>query len=629
MRHLICTVLVFFSLTMAAQQPLLEQRVTISGQNKEVSKWMEELEQLLHFHFSYKTDLIQLDRKVSISSKSRSLREVLFVIFPAGVQWKERGNYIILSKAKSNKDVIVSGYVEDTNGQRVKGATVYDSRSLTSANSNEYGYYEMRIERSNQPLQLEVRKSSFNDTISPIIPSSGGLQNITVSEKKDTLGLITWEEIGDSLKANFDSVRKDIRLWTNEVFNNRSELVNVNDTLYRTFQVSLVPFVGSNHRMSGHVINDLSLNILGGYSLGTRAIEIAGVFNTVRGDVAGVQIAGFANANGGKQEGLQIAGFTNLSGGDQLGMQIAGFANVGTGKAKGFRIAGFSNLATQGSDGFSIAGFSNIDIRAARGMSIAGFSNVVTNTFDGMQIAGFANVVTDTSDAMQIAGFANVVTNQSNGMQIAGFANFVSHTHKGMQISGFLNLADTLVGMQIGVINLSRTIKGLPIGVLSFAKNGYWGVDFGYNDTGFGELQFRTGVKAFYNIFSGEMMASGIPSHYDPMRWSMGYGAGTYIPFGKGARLNLEISDHHISEGKIYNHLSLDQRLLLAVEVNITKHLMIYAGPQFHSYATEKAFGAPYDYAEKGFVEVNDWSTDKLLFENWVGWKGGIRIARN
>src|SRR5690606_38989007 len=43
---------------------------------------------------------------------------------------------------------------------------------------------------------------------------------------------------------------------------------NIRDTLYRDFQVSFVPFVGTNEMLSGNVINDYSLNVLGGYSLG-------------------------------------------------------------------------------------------------------------------------------------------------------------------------------------------------------------------------------------------------------------------------------------------------------------------------------------------------------------------------
>ena len=53
---------------------------------------------------------------------------------------------------------------------------------------------------------------------------------------------------------------------------------NIRDTLYREIQISLLPFVGTNGAMSGNVINDFSINMFGGYSLGSRrtAAVVAG-----------------------------------------------------------------------------------------------------------------------------------------------------------------------------------------------------------------------------------------------------------------------------------------------------------------------------------------------------------------
>lgn len=574
---------------------------------------MQLIEKQLRFHFSYKADIITLERKVNMDKSNRPLREILFVLFPVGIHWKEKGQYIILSKKKSEKDIVVAGYIEDANGQSVKGATVYDARTLASANSNEFGYYEMRIERSEKPVQLEARKISYNDTLSPIIPSAGGLQNIVMSEKKKNNSDFSWKMMGDSLKAGFDSVRTDIGIWTNQLFAGRTELKNVSDTLHRNFQFSFVPFVGTNGQMSGHVINDVSMNLIGGYSLGTRAFEMAGLFNAVRGEVSGVQVAGLFNANGGDQDGVQLSGFANLSGGKQRGMQVAGFANISSGSAEGVRMAGFANMATERVDGLALAGFANISTKDSRGFAASGFANVAAGSLDGMQITGFANIV----------------SGNSKGMQVAGFANITGRSHHGIQMAGFVNIADTVKGMQIGLINLSRSIKGIPIGFFSFSKTGYWGVDVGYHQAGWIELQWRTGVDAFYTIFSGGLHPSEFATDFNPMRWSMGYGVGTYLPFGKKARLAIELSAHHISEGRMFKNLSLDQRLLAALEINLSKQWMIYAGPQFHSYASEKAVGGAYNYAQVGWMDISNWQTDKFLFENWLGWKVGLRFRNN
>jgi hypothetical protein len=73
-------------------------------------------------------------------------------------------------------------------------------------------------------------------------------------------------------------------------------------------QVSLLPFIGTHGRLSGNVINDYSINFLGGYSRGTRQLELGFFFNLDRGDVRWLQIAGFGNMVGGNFYGIQDSG---------------------------------------------------------------------------------------------------------------------------------------------------------------------------------------------------------------------------------------------------------------------------------------------------------------------------------
>ena len=80
---------------------------------------------------------------------------------------------------------------------------------------------------------------------------------------------------------------------------------NISDTLYRDIQISLLPFVGSNNGLSGNTINNYSINMLGGYSLGTRQIELGFFFNIDRGDVSWLQIGGVGNLVGRNVYGVQ------------------------------------------------------------------------------------------------------------------------------------------------------------------------------------------------------------------------------------------------------------------------------------------------------------------------------------
>ena len=70
------------------------------------------------------------------------------VIFKKEIDFKQKGNYIILQKAKpakSNK-IIIKGYVSDSqNGRKIARASVYDKQTLATTTSNDYCYYEIEI----------------------------------------------------------------------------------------------------------------------------------------------------------------------------------------------------------------------------------------------------------------------------------------------------------------------------------------------------------------------------------------------------------------------------------------------------------------------------------------------------
>jgi hypothetical protein len=215
---------------------------------------------------------------------------------------------------------------------------------------------------------------------------------------------------------------------------------NIQDTIYRAVQVSLLPFVGTNHVMSGNVINSLSFNIFVGYSGGVSALELGGFANLVRRDVHGAQLAGFANLVGRNVYGLQGAGFANAT-------------------------------------------LKNFD-----GIQAAGFMNVTGGHFRGLQLAGFANATLGNMSGLQASGFANVAAKKFNGLQVSGFFNY-AHVHKR--------------GLQISLFNYADSSGALPIGLISYVRrNGYRRLEIGTDEMNYGNLTFKTGVAKLYNIIT-------------------------------------------------------------------------------------------------------------------------------
>lgn len=117
------------------------------------------------------------------------------------------------------------------------------------------------------------------------------------------------------------------------------------DTLYRPFQLSVFPYIGTNHRLSNHVINHLSVNLFMGTALGVTGLEAGAFINLIRADVRGGQFAGFGNVVGRNVYGIQAAGFFNKTRGEVHGLQLAGFSNRSGDLRHGIQIAGFVNHA--------------------------------------------------------------------------------------------------------------------------------------------------------------------------------------------------------------------------------------------------------------------------------------------
>ncbi|GAA0878373.1 hypothetical protein GCM10009119_13410 [Algoriphagus jejuensis] len=406
--------------------PVLERKVTINAQDERIDQFLKRLSQEAGCVFSYSPSAIDVSREVSGDFPDRSLREILEVVFEGEVQLKQKGVYVILTpKPSSGKEVVVSGYVVDESGKGIRDATVYDPITLKSSTTDEYGYFQFEVKNpAAENFELIVNKKDFSDTL--VLDNSGNsFQKI----------LLKTEGVGKSIAEPM----KNFWVWTkNSVgFTN---LENVTGDIHRGFQFSVVPFVGTNRKISGSVINDYSLNLLGGFSGGTTKAELGGLFNITKGDAGVVQIAGLFNQVGGQVRGLQLAGLVNSAMDSVKAAQIGGLVNFSTGNVRGF----------------------------------------------------------------QLAGLMNINTKNLQGTQIAGLVNYNHRDISGAQIAGILNIGRNVIGSQVGLLNYSDSTSGAPVGLISFVRKGYHKVEIGADEIFPTNIALRTGTRAFYNIiFAG------------------------------------------------------------------------------------------------------------------------------
>lgn len=604
MKAILCLLLVGGAIFSHAQTPLLERKITLSTDNERLETTLRKIADAGGFTFSYNPAVIDDARHVSFRFINRSVREVLDEIFKGTVQYKARGKYIILTEAPrrpvQKETAIVTGYiVDEATGERLRDVSVYDPVTLSSTITDSYGYFEIKIDNPSPDLVLSVNRKNYADTL-VAVPSRNRLLNVPIRIDKQKVAVIA------------DSVgRKVRRFWAKQalLFEN-TNFFNIDDTLYRISQVSFLPFVGTNHKMSGHVINDYSFNILGGYSLGVEKVEVGGLFNLVRGNMNGLQFAGLFNGVGGEMSGVQFAGIFNGNDGTSRGAQFAGVLNLNLRQAHGVHFAGVGNITTGFQQGPQFAGVLNIAAKGGRSVQMAGVYNL-----SGKDTKGF-----------QGAGVFNLTAKHMKGVQLAGVFNFAGKEVKGAQIAGVLNYATKVKGTQVGLINITDSVRGVPIGLMSLVWKGYHKIEVSADEIFYNNLSFRTGVAKFYNIFT----AGAKPSTYKENEtfWSFGYGVGTAPRLSRKVFLNFDLTANQIVQGNSIEFTNLLNKLYVGFDYQAFNKISLTFGATLNGYITENTVDALpslfTDYQPNVFYDRDIGSEHNVKM--WIGGKMGLRF---
>jgi hypothetical protein len=609
--------------------PVLERTITLKLSQVKLSQVLQEIEAQASFSFSYNPSQVNTNTTVSIEVSHKSVRQTLYGLFEDKILFRAKGNYIILSpnapKPASgqikNEPIIIWGYVSDSlTKEKISYATVYEKQSLKSTLTNEYGYFTLVLDHTNDSIQLLIRKESFNNVNLSASPKPDLVLNIVmvkpvqeveeivaannepvfqttpVAIKPDTLIPVTMPKPRSRMDNAF--------LWLTP-FRSRFMLRNVQDSFNRDFQVSFVPFFGTNGLMSGSITNKVSLNIIGGFNGGSTALEAGGIFNIIRHDVRGAQVAGIFNAVGRNTTGVQAAGILNANFGNTEGLQAAGIFNNDMGTVSGIQLAGIFNNTFKETNALQVAGILN--------NSIGGFT--------GVQLAGIGNSCFNDLKGAQLAGIYNFSAKKINGLQVAGIVNAAVGEISVGQFSGILNIAGHVKRYQVGLINISDTCEGIPIGYFSFVRKGYHSLELSATEAGMLSLSFRTGVSKFHNIFS-----IGLPlTKAGTGAWSYGYGIGTSKELGAKNIFDIDLGYTKLNKGLNTSAPNNIYTLFLGIDRKMSKHCSLSYGITLNDYILD-----PGNYDYETFKDFAPYALYKNLsrYQNnfWPGVKVGLRL---
>lgn len=588
--------------TISNGQSLLEKKITLSLMDERLPVALAKISKEGGFSFSYNSSIIDNEQRVTVYAFERTIREVLDEIFKSSMQYKEKGKYVILKKiALSGKPTkfLVSGFVEDASGNKIENASVYDKHSISSVITDEIGFFQLKLEKQSDSIRFSVSKKNFFDT----------LVKLPAKNHQSFKVLMRSKSIPPLVPPDTTKIEKEPALNAMP-YESDTNVQNISDTLYRDIQISVLPFIGTNEGLSGNTINNYSINMLGGYALGTRQIELGFFFNIDRGDVSWLQIAGFGNLVGRNVYGIQAAGLANINGGEVKAVQVAGFYNGNKGELHGVQVAGFANT----------------NLRAIHGVQVAGFHNLSRGRSHGVQITGGVNVSLGSFGGTQVAGAMNLTTKGMYGSQIAGVANFGTRRVAGSQIAGVFNYGKNVRGTQIGLLNYADSLGGVPIGLISYVNHGYHRLELSADEIFYGNLAFRTGARQLYNILLVGIQPNQIANNN--YLWTFGYGIGTARKITRGIQLNIDATAQHVTKSSFTNSLSLLNKIHAGFDFRLARKFWIYGGATLNGYLSDPSINdTPFlfnNYQPEIISERNIDATHNLKM--WWGAKVALRF---
>ena len=350
---------------------VLERHIDVRFQQTPLKEALAAVAQKAGFEWSYNANIVDVTKKISLTANDWTVRETLYELLGDGYEFKPSGRYLILKKRKKPTDQL-SGYLKNpATGQRIANATVYDRRTLRATTTDSNGYYALRVKKS---TQIAIARLDYRDTIFPVTTASPRFQkfDLQVNAKPTPHTLRLEENLQRAASQAERFFRASLEKWNG---------LNVPDTLRRRYQISFLPKLGTNHHLSGKVVNDWSLNILAGTSLGNRRLEVGGIGNFTRRNMTGVQVGGIFNELRGNAAGLQVGGIYNRTSDTLSGLQVGGIANR-AGQISGGQVAGIVNTVDTLA-GLQVAGIVN-RAQKVQGLQIGLFNSA--RELDGLQI---------------------------------------------------------------------------------------------------------------------------------------------------------------------------------------------------------------------------------------------------
>jgi TonB-dependent starch-binding outer membrane protein SusC len=170
---LVCGGLLIFSVNLGAQE-LLNKRISVSFENKDVEQVLEDLEATADVKFTYRPKLLAGNRRVTLNAQNEELNEVLDkILAPMQIKYDVVGGQIVLNQQKGAPTLanmlyagtvpvlmrqvfqVITGVVTDgERGEPLPGATVKVKGSTRGTVTDANGRYTLNVETGDKILEV-------------------------------------------------------------------------------------------------------------------------------------------------------------------------------------------------------------------------------------------------------------------------------------------------------------------------------------------------------------------------------------------------------------------------------------------------------------------------------------------
>jgi hypothetical protein len=412
----------------ATAQSLLNRTISVHSQRQPLGKVMTQIEEKAGLRFSYQSKIIPKDSLVNFQCTDLSIKEVLDKLLDERYDYSETRNFIILRYAPKRLSLVldkawgdqekytIKGFVIDEHTrQKIRNASVYERNLVQATLTDENGHFEISLSHINQPITLNISKENYREL------TTYYLLEVKIQQPGKT---IRTEEMSEDPGDLLTNGLAQFLISSKQ----RIHALNLGNMISTApYQASLTPAINTHGNFSGQIVNEISLNIVGGYSAGVGGVEVGGIFNLNKMNMHGVQLAGIFNINGGKADGLQLAGIYNDVKGSRTGVQVAGIFNNVKKNSSGIQLAGIFNTVHGKSSGLQMSGILNqtdqlsgfqfglINVaHSSTGCSL-GLLNLINDGFQRINIS--TNEITTLNLALK-TGNNNLYTSLLTGMSL-------------------------------------------------------------------------------------------------------------------------------------------------------------------------------------------------------------------